>query len=360
MGLLTDLLSAIDARKRVLASNLRDPVGAMGLLGGTLADERRRSKRETEEAARRVKGGGGLLGMSVMGGDKVTDMPEWEAAGLAPMGLLGAIKAYHGSPHKFDKFSMEHIGKGEGAQAYGHGLYFAENPGVANDYAWNLSQRLPDRIKYDGKPLSPNTMLARAMEDVGLIGKQGAIQKIDDSIKFNEKYSPDTANMYRSIREIIDGIDPSKVSVNKGETYEVSLRWPDAREATDPLGPQHFLDWDKPLSQQPDGVRKAVSPLLPEAQTSFDPRWGELGAPFDPAREFTGQQIVSMLRGGESVVDDIIGGGGRAVSQKLRAAGIPGIRYLDAGSRGAGTGTANYVMFDDALIEILKRNGMAP
>lgn len=92
MGLLTDLLSAIDARKRVLASNLRDPVGAMGLLGGTLADERRRSKRETEEAARRVKGGGGLLGMSVMGGDKVTDMPEWEAAGLAPMGLLGAIK----------------------------------------------------------------------------------------------------------------------------------------------------------------------------------------------------------------------------------------------------------------------------
>lgn len=107
MGLLTDLLSAIDARKRVLASNLRDPVGAMGLLGGSLADERRRSKRETEEAARRVKGGGGLLGMSVMGGDKVTDMPEWEAAGLAPMGLLGITKALHGSAADFDKFAIQ-------------------------------------------------------------------------------------------------------------------------------------------------------------------------------------------------------------------------------------------------------------
>ena len=35
------------------------------------------------------------------------------------------ITAYHGSPHTFDKFSMDKIGTGEGAQAYGHGLYFA-------------------------------------------------------------------------------------------------------------------------------------------------------------------------------------------------------------------------------------------
>ena len=27
---------------------------------------------------------------------------------------------------KFDKFSMDQIGTGEGAQAYGHGLYFAD------------------------------------------------------------------------------------------------------------------------------------------------------------------------------------------------------------------------------------------
>ena len=46
--------------------------------------------------------------------------------GLAPMGWT----AYHGSPHKFDKFQLDKIGTGEGAQAYGHGLYFADAPDV--------------------------------------------------------------------------------------------------------------------------------------------------------------------------------------------------------------------------------------
>src|SRR5258706_8248564 len=35
----------------------------------------------------------------------------------------GPITAYHGSPHDFDRFDLSRIGTGEGAQAYGHGLY---------------------------------------------------------------------------------------------------------------------------------------------------------------------------------------------------------------------------------------------
>jgi ADP-Ribosyltransferase in polyvalent proteins len=46
----------------------------------------------------------------------------------------GPIKAYHGSPHDFERFDLSKIGTGEGAQAYGHGLYFAENPKVAEEY----------------------------------------------------------------------------------------------------------------------------------------------------------------------------------------------------------------------------------
>jgi hypothetical protein len=62
-------------------------------------------------------------------------------------GLLGedvgpqmAIKAYHGSPHKFDKFDLSKIGTGEGAQAYGHGFYFAEDPREADVYKNALSK----------------------------------------------------------------------------------------------------------------------------------------------------------------------------------------------------------------------------
>ena len=57
--------------------------------------------------------------------------PDVQAAlGFAPLG----ITAWHGSPHKFDKFDMSKIGTGEGAQAYGHGLYFADSPDVARSY----------------------------------------------------------------------------------------------------------------------------------------------------------------------------------------------------------------------------------
>jgi hypothetical protein len=49
-----------------------------------------------------------------------------------------------------------------------------------------------------------------------------------------------------------------------------------------------------------------------------------------------------------------------AASQKLREAGIPGIRYKDAGSRGMeGGGTNNLVVFDDKLIEIIRKYGIA-
>ncbi|CAB4145377.1 hypothetical protein UFOVP473_1, partial [uncultured Caudovirales phage] len=45
--------------------------------------------------------------------------------------LAKGITAYHGSPHSFDRFSLDKIGTGEGAQAYGHGLYFAQSEDVA-------------------------------------------------------------------------------------------------------------------------------------------------------------------------------------------------------------------------------------
>jgi hypothetical protein len=46
-------------------------------------------------------------------------------------------------------------------------------------------------------------------------------------------------------------------------------------------------------------------------------------------------------------------------AQTLNDAGIPGIKYLDAGSRNAGDGTRNYVVFDPGNINVLKRYGIA-
>lgn len=49
------------------------------------------------------------------------------------------MKAWHGSAHLHNNFSMEEIQTGEGALAFGWGLYFAEEPDVARSYRDSLA-----------------------------------------------------------------------------------------------------------------------------------------------------------------------------------------------------------------------------
>lgn len=49
-------------------------------------------------------------------------------------------KVWHGSPHTFDRFSLDHIGTGQGAQTYGWGLYFASVRDVAIAYRDKLTR----------------------------------------------------------------------------------------------------------------------------------------------------------------------------------------------------------------------------
>ena len=46
----------------------------------------------------------------------------------------------HGTRHDFDKFQLEKIGTGEGAQAFGYGLYFTDGSKIAEGYAKKLSE----------------------------------------------------------------------------------------------------------------------------------------------------------------------------------------------------------------------------
>ncbi|OUO94740.1 hypothetical protein [Cloacibacillus sp. An23] len=53
-------------------------------------------------------------------------------------GLTFQQTAWHGSPFRFDRFSTENIGTGEGAQAHGWGLYFAGDREVSEGYRKKL------------------------------------------------------------------------------------------------------------------------------------------------------------------------------------------------------------------------------
>jgi hypothetical protein len=249
--------------------------------------------------------------------------------------VTNEITAYHGSPHDFDEFRLNQdtIGTGEGAQAYGHGLYFAENPGVAKQYQAGLSDI--DWSAADSKKmlekLRPYAKRSdRAWEIVneadGGAGAEGVRSAIEDY--FNELHQdPDFQDSaIRAAKE--SGARPS------GRLYTVDI--PDEHVAK-------MLDWDKPLSEQPEAVREAIQaasndPALDDYTRTVLKKGG------------TGGAIINALH-----VDDNLGGTQSAAAKYLASIGITGIRYLDAGSRDGGTGTRNIVAFDDKIIKVLKK-----
>lgn len=239
--------------------------------------------------------------------------------GAAPM--LGAMTAFHGSPHKFDKFSLDAIGTGEGAQAYGHGLYFAENPGVANTYRSVNTDMYIDGKKFD----SENYKGVDGLDNLAVLALRARNGNVDEAIKYAKTIDPDIAKQ-------LESFDRSRLTVNNGNLYEVDI--PD--EAIDKM-----LDWDAPL---PISQRKAIF-----AQIRNNPSLKNTNKYLKSG--MTGEDLYRYLQ------TDMPGASQGAASDYLKSIGIPGIRYLDGDSRTAGEGTRNFVVFDDSLIKVLKRNG---
>ncbi len=263
------------------------------------------------------------------------------------------IRAYHGSPHDFDQFSLDKIGTGEGAQAYGHGLYFAENEGVAKNYRDALSG---GDMTVGGKPYNSSDPIhvaavkksqypstEAAISDLQAQIAQGKqIRGNEDAVKFNQK-------MLSLIKK---GDLPSVQSASQGKMYEVNIN----------ADPEHFLDWDAPLKDQHEAVKAALGlkPSMNRAP-SGEPflKSEKLGGWFDPV-ETTGADVYRNAGStgsgpGLSPRDQLK----RLAAENLNKAGIPGIKYLDQGSRVAGEGSRNYVVFNDKLIDILKKYGLA-
>src|SRR5574343_76169 len=109
--------------------------GVMGLLGNAaLSAQYLTGEKPLEE---------GLSALAMMTG-------LLQGTKVAPI-INNAIKVYHGSPHKFEKADSSKIGTGEGAQAYGHGLYWAESPETAKTYVQEPSKTSADRWLVNGR-----------------------------------------------------------------------------------------------------------------------------------------------------------------------------------------------------------------
>jgi hypothetical protein len=114
-----------------------------------------------------------------------------------------------------------------------------------------------------------------------------------------------------------------------------------------------MLDWDKPLSEQSTEVKKALEALPEHAKQLANDTLEEFemnGIDWDNLHsetDYNGRYLYTALARNASQEE---------ASELLRTAGLRGIRYLDKKSRGAGEGTRNLVVFDDAIPKILKRD----
>lgn len=215
---------------------------------------------------------------------------------------------FHGSAQVFDEFSMEHIGTGEGAQAYGHGLYFSENPKVAGEYKY--------RVGGDFAP-GGKEELAKAW---------GELEKVTSSTNDPKIL----ARAQKAYQAVVD-----KTANESGVMYEAKI----PKEHIDKM-----LNWDKPLKEQPPAVQEALK---------------QVGAKtFRLNPDMTGEQYYhALMREMEDPQHPNPVQDAADASELLNKKGISGVRYLDQGSRGAGKGTSNYVVFYPKILTDVKRNG---
>jgi hypothetical protein len=298
--------------------------------------------------------------------------PEEAEAGFITRGGRGLLEAWHGSPHKFDKFSMDQIGTGEGAQAYGHGLYFADSKDVATGYRNRLSGNSGSMygdldIKWDGQEVPE--------------AHREAASYLNDPLVMGEAKTNDAAGL-AGVLENIPGYEDSakwlrdnsdKITATpSGHLYRVEVD----------VTPESLLDWDKPLSEQSEAVQKAVSDLgYGAGDNNFRITQADNGS--YRIIDNDGNVVQRFYKGefarkqAEDALYDLgvadSGGFGRDIyeamkfnigreeaSSALSDRGIKGIKYLDGDSRAVGDGTSNYVIFDDSLINIAERGAADP
>lgn len=138
---------------------------------------------------------------------------------------------YHGTPHRFDTFSTEKIGTGEGAQAHGWGLYFAADKGVSERYRQALNNTSDIKFVLNGKDVDDNTeKLLKRFEanqipisfrdsknlketiKKGLELYENDIKDLKEKIKISDKFLKELPNKITSFmyEDIVEKI-PSKI-----------------------------------------------------------------------------------------------------------------------------------------------------
>lgn len=284
-----------------------------------------------------------------------------------------ALRAFHASPHRFDRFDISRIGTGEGNQAFSHGLYFAQHPNVMLWYD-DMFGRERGSITVDGEAYDatkPSHLAARHLRQQG--GRRAdAIDKLErEESAARTRGQEDVAGRARAAADFLrNAADDDLPEYETGaHTYEVILH----------VNEEDLLDWDGYLRDQSQAVQAGIARVFENLEVPVVPPIRMIEVEPGRARVEWGDNFENSSRGliltelAEEwvqrnnergtfvpfIYDRLVEktGSPQAASEALREAGVPGVKYLDADSRLHGDGTRNIVMFSDDPIEIVRRDG---
>ncbi|WP_298595319.1 zeta toxin family protein, partial [uncultured Mitsuokella sp.] len=289
--------------------------------------------------------------------------------------------AWHGSPHQFEEFSLDHIGTGEGAQAHGWGLYFAKEYSTAEGYRGSLGEPAKT-VVFDGdtyqKPDGFDVWVFDPHHENILEG-EWAKNALLDTLYEHEFNSAQEARDYfekelrlqeddeewgetdysaEQLRKILGLLSPEN---QYSDEIDVLIEPPGAMYHVEIANEDAMLDEQKPIGEQPaevlQGLRRVVGSLSASELETFFRRIGyresedgkERGE--GAAETYFHDEDAMQNRTGRDFYRALAAAyeSDRNASQTLNAYGIKGIAY-----EGRQDGRC-YVMFDDQAIEILEK-----
>ena len=205
--------------------------------------------------------------------------------------------------------------------------------------------------------------------DVGVVYKEGLapdvhrIGKVDSAYTAAAKDLMENGYSFEQAREAIKKAFPEgsaqdlEVALHTEYGNMANLYNVDLNVTSDEL-----LDWDAPLSGQSEAVKAKLKPIVDDIAATETP--DDFNLDYVSGEELY-QRLVTKTRAEQdkyysqtqrqALGRPPLPSPEELVSKRLNEAGVSGIRFLDAGSREVGEGTRNYVIFDDALIDIKQR-----
>lgn len=252
-----------------------------------------------------------------------------------------SISAWHGTPHKFDKFSTEFMNTGMKSQAYGWGLYFADKKEIAEYYA-KINSKNNLKRQYKGKDIYPNTPIDMASAIINNT-QYNTISKAIERAKHLKINVSEHEGLTRFWDDVIDCLKNSKKTdfknVPSKVLYNITIHDGKSPEEYD------YLKWDEPI---PDNqLKKIITQLNKEnykgrIKIKNDKLIKIWGGEYDI---ITGKNFYEALAGDNNFSP-------KEASLFLLRAGIDGIKYPANFQSKKIKDSFDYVVFDDKNIKI--------